>query len=161
MNFIDFILKKDKTTKFYLYLEKNKNKYLTKLLKAIGIKKRKAKYTYNIDNVLDIKQRNITKNSKELAISENKKLNELAYKSDEFIAAINFYILYDTKAQNIAEARFLESIKYIQENMKYFKNCDIGIFIYGKNIYAITKKVFNGIQTFSEIINKKYTPKKK
>lgn len=159
MNFIDFILRKDKTVKFYLYLQKNKNKYLTKLLKAIGIKKRKAKYTYNIDNVLNSKQ-NTTKNSKELAISESKKLNEIAYKSDEFINAINFYILYDTKAQNISETRFLESIKYIQENMKFFKNCDIGIFIYGKNIYAITKKVFNGIQTFSEIINKKYSPKK-
>lgn len=159
MNFIDFILRKDKTVKFYLYLQKNKNKYLTKLLKAIGIKKRKAKYTYNIDNVLNSKQ-NTTKNSKELAISESKKLNEIAYKSDEFIDAINFYILYDTKAQNISETRFLESIKYIQENMKFFKNCNIGIFIYGKNIYAITKKVFNGIQTFSEIINKKYSPKK-
>lgn len=160
MNFIDFILRKDKTVKFYLYLEKNKNKYLTKLLRVIGIKKRKAKYTYNVDNILNINQ-NITKNSKELVISENKKLNEITYKSDEFIDAINFYILYDTKGQNISETRFLDSIKYIQENMKSFKNCDIGIFIYGKNIYAITKKVFNGIQTFSEIINKKYTPKTK
>lgn len=160
MSFIDFILRKDKTTKFYLYLEKNKNKYLTKLFKTIGIKKRKARYTYNINNILNLKY-NITKNAKEIAISENKKLHELIYKNNDFNDAINFYILYDTNAQNITETKFLESIKYVQENLKFFKKCDFGIFIYGKNIYAITKKEFNGIITFVEIINKRYTPKTK
>lgn len=159
MSFLDKVLKKDKTVKFYLYLEKNKNKYLTKLLKTIGIKKRKARYTYNINNILGINSFNLTKNVKEIAISEDTKLHELIYKNEEFVNAINFYLIYDVDAQKISETKFLDSVEYMQENMKHFKKCEIGIFIYGKNIYAIRKKDFNGITTFVEIINKKYTPK--
>ncbi len=144
------MFKRDKLKYFDKFLENKKISNLNKTIKLCGYKKCKMKSLYSVNNAFGVKtQADLTK-IKEIVLSSTKKIDKLVYDSEKFNDAVNTYIVYCDSQIVLNNDKFSSYIKYIQENLVNFKNCNIAIFIYNNSIYAINEKVFNGVSTFVE-----------
>lgn len=141
---------KNKLKYFEKFLENQKISYLNKTIKLCGYKKHKMKSVYNIKNTFGLKTMIDIGTIKEIVLSKEKHLDQKVYDTNKFNDAVNTYIVHYNVKQEIPKEKFSLYVKYIQENLVEFKNCNIAIFIYQDSIYAISEKVFNGVSTFVE-----------
>lgn len=144
------MFQRDKLKYFDKFLEDKKISNLNKTIKLCGYKKHKMKSLYSVNNAFGVKtQADLTK-IKEIVLSFTRKIDKLVYDSEKFNDAVNTYIVYCNSQIVLSGDKLSSYIKYIQENLVNFKNCNIAIFIYNNSIYAINEKVFNGVSTFVE-----------
>lgn len=141
---------KNKLKPFDKFLEKEKISYLNSIIKNCGYKKIKMKSYFNVNNQFGLKTNIDLNNLREIVLSSSKKIDQKKYDTKLFNEAINLYIVYYRFDKLLSSENFTQYIKYIQENMINFPNCDIAIFLYKDSIYSINKKIHNGIETFVE-----------
>lgn len=144
------MFKKDRLKYFDKFLEDKKISNLNKTIKLCGYKNHKMKSIYSVNNAFGIKTDADLTKIKEIVLSSNKKIDQLVYDTEKFNNAINTYIVHYNSSITLQNDKFSDYIKYIQENLVNFKQCNIAIFIYNDSIYAINEKVFNGVSTFVE-----------
>lgn len=144
------MFRRDRLKYFDKFLENKKISNLNKTIKLCGYKKHKMKSLYSINNTFGIKTYVSLDDIKEIVLSSTKKIDKLVYDTEKFNDSINTYIVYYNSKKELTNEKFSLYVKYIQENLINFKNCNIAIFIYDNSIYAINEKVFNGVSTFVE-----------
>ena len=145
------MFQRDKTKNFYKFIETQKSDFLNKTIKDMGFDKTKIKSFYKIKNIFNSSSSINFNSFQEIVASDDKNINEKIYNNDLFVDLVKAYFLVLDSKNKINKDSFSLHIRYMQENLKKMQNCKIGIFIWKKTIYAITKTSFNGIETFVEV----------
>lgn len=151
---------KNKTKQFYKFLEDEKLSYLKKQIRKAGIKHVKSKGYEIVENEFNYYQSFplLRDNSREIFMydSNTKKLSR-----EQKYSCVKVFILYFKSSKEVTKDKFLELVKYMQDNMNNLINCEYGLFIYEQNFYSIKKEFFNQVPTFIEIKRHSFKPKEK
>lgn len=144
--------KKDLTKNFIKFIETDKFDFFKKAITDCGVEKIKLKSFYRISNLFSLEYKIDHSLIVEYVASNEKDISKNIYNNELFNNSVNVFLIHYQNKKDLNNEQLIEYVKYMQDTIKNFNNCNYAVLIFNNNVYTISKKTFNGVDTFIEVL---------